>query len=95
MHEFDELDNGNRDTSKRPPALPPEAQLEDVIEAVNRLAASSRTHSVELEGIRLAVQAQGTNIETTLRGALQRIETALGIARTRQTDPAPPPAEGE
>lgn len=87
--EFDELDTGNHDTSKRPPALPPDATIDDVIEAVNALAVAARTHSVELEGIRLALQAHGSNIETTLRTALLRIELALGIARERTTIPPP------
>ncbi len=74
--------------------LPIEATNEEVVEAVNamgaaidRLAKSSRTHSVELEGIRLAIQEHGTRIETFC----QRIEIALGIARSRTTDPAPAP----
>ena len=84
-------------TNGSQPPLPPDASMDDVIEAINGLAKamvsfarSSRTHSVELEGIRGALQEHGTRIETFC----QRIERALGLARTRDTDPAPKP-EGE
>lgn len=86
----------------RPPTIPPlplDASQEDIVQhlnlltdAVNAQATAARTHSVELEGVRLALQAHGTNIETTLRNAVQSIERTLGIARTRPTDPAPPGA---
>lgn len=84
------------------PPLPLDASQEDMIQhlnlltdAVNAHATAARTHSVELEGVRLALQAHGTNIETTLRNAVQSIERTLGVAKTRPTDPAPPPEPGD
>lgn len=72
------------------PPLPEDATLEDVVSAVNalrdavsELAKASKSHSVELGGIRSAFHEQGTRIETFCR----RIERAL---RTRDTDPPPP-----
>lgn len=73
----------------RPPTLPPDATLEDAIEAVNSLTRAARTHSIELEGLRLALQEHGTRIETFCL----RIERALGVVRNRSTIP-PPPGDG-
>lgn len=70
----------------RPPTLPPDATLEDAIESVNALTRAARTHSIELEGLRLALQEHGTRIETFC----QRIERALGVVRNRSTIPPPP-----
>jgi hypothetical protein len=83
---FDELEPRN---GAMPP-LPDDASLEDVIRAINglrdavaELAKASKSHGVELGGIRAAFHEQGTRIETFCR----RIERAL---RTRDTDPPPP-----
>lgn len=83
--EFDELALPLRGTL-RPPALPANATTEEVVTAVNALALAARTHSLELEGIRQAMQAQGTRIETFCL----RVERALGAPRRPGgTDPAP------
>ena len=50
--------------SSLPPALSSDATRKEMVDVLNALLVSSRTHSVELEGIRLAMQAHGTNIET-------------------------------
>ena len=79
--ELDELEPRNGTI----PPLTDDASLEDIVAACNALSRAARTHSVELEGIRLAIQEHGTRIETFC----QRIEVALGAARNRTTDPAP------
>lgn len=83
--EFDELELPRNGGTIRPVPLPDDATPAQVIDAINRLAADARTHSIELEGIRLAIQEHGTRIETFC----QRIERALGVSRNRSTDPAP------
>lgn len=93
---LDELEPRNGPTM-RPPPLPADAPLEDVVAALNgladavwALAKTDRTHSVELDGIRLALHEQGTRIETFCL----RIERAMGVTRNRDTDPAPGSEEG-
>jgi len=88
IEDIDELEV-RRNGSQLPPALPDNASLEEVIDAINGLRASmaelakaSKSHGVELGGIRSAFQAQGTRIETFCR----RIERAM---HARQTDPPP------
>lgn len=62
------------------PPVPETATHEELIEAVNNMAAAvralvrqGRTHAVELGGIRNAYQAMGTRIET----ACERLEAAI------------------
>ena len=96
--DFDELaprNNGGRPATI--PPLPSDASLEDVVQhlnvltgAVNAQEAATKTHSIELGGIRSALQAHGSRIETTLQEAIRSIELAVGAARARPTDPAPP-----
>lgn len=87
--EYDELEP-RRNGSQLPRPLPSDAPAEDVIDAINglrdavaELAKASKSHGVELGGIRSAFHEQGTRIETFCR----RIERAL---RARETDPPPP-----
>lgn len=69
------------------PPLPPTATHDDLVEAFNNLAAAvralvrtDRTHSLELEGIRLAIQEHGTRIESFC----QRMEAATARNGTQR-----------
>lgn len=75
--DIDELEP--RNGSILPPVLHEDATPEEMVKAVNGLA-------VELQLIRMAFQAQGTAFALHCK----RVELALGIAKTRDTDPAPP-----
>lgn len=82
MEDIDELEPA-KNGSTLPPAVRQDATRQEIVDAVNGLA-------IELQLVREAFQEQGTRIEK----GFQRIEKLLGYARTRTTDPAPPP-EGE
>jgi hypothetical protein len=77
---LDELEM--RNGGPLPPTLQPDATHEEMVKAINGLA-------LELQFIREAFQEQGTRIEMFCT----RIERALGVARSRTTDPAPAPKE--
>lgn len=98
--DIDELEPRANGRPPTIPPLPPDASQEDMIQqlnlltdAVNAQVATTITHAVELGGIRSALQAHGTRIETTLQEAIKSIELAIGTARSRPTDPAPPPGD--
>lgn len=98
--DFDELAPARNGRPPTIPPLPPDASQEDMVnqlnlltDAVNAQVATTLTHSIELGGIRSALQAHGSRIETTLQEAIKSIELAIGTARARPTDPAPPPGD--
>lgn len=98
--DIDELEPRHNGRLPTIPPLPPDASHDEMIqhlnlltEAVNAQLATAVTHGIELGGIRSALQAHGTRIETTLQEAIKSIELAIGAARSRPTDPAPPPGD--